>query len=486
MTKYKKIQYQQQYNNMIMNQESVVNDFVKNVPIDIGYNVLLSFLVWGGGGDDDDNNYNEDAKGVLTSTPYQNQNQNQEMNNSQSLHPQYSPSLLIPICKVWPGFITCLFVNLIDYIHQLEEEYSSFSHDYNNKNIGTTACNDEDQLDDAIMINLKKKITNAFTWIQYLLSNEFYNHLGWIQRKDEDKECENEGDDKDEIQNKEATTTSSTTTTINKMSTVVSLDIIMNYIQLPLNSLCDKCIEHCESIMSYHQRQKQQHQQEKMATLTSPLKALKTTIDIIHLLEHILKEKRSVHYGLVFDQTTTTATITTHQLLRNITTSKKRKVESESIHGNDDNVVENKLNLKNEDLVEPNINVKKKKSSNGNNTMEVHHNTNDENEVEIMLSLDEIENMLENDTFKGNVNNKEEGIYDDVENKHVNNIITVDTRNTSSSSNDKQNFVECNDIDQGKDTDDALCNMKENSIPPWTLCNTWDACTIGTLPGYVT
>lgn len=247
---------------MTKKKELCVKEFLKNIPIDIGYDLLISFLVWGDGSSGSSGGLLiPDVKGTSSLSTVDYNYQSQE--SIQSLQEQFGQTLIAQVCKVWPGFITCLLVNLIDYIHLLEDETISSS----TKKMSKA---ERDQ-----------KLYIAFSWVYYLTSDNFYFHLGWIKDHNEDKDKNSTSYLKLKAKNLKNRQLTSTVFESNS----ASLDILSNKARLPLNSLCDKCLDHIDTVI----------QQTRSHDTTMKVK---TSMDIISLFEQILKDTRIEYNGI--------------------------------------------------------------------------------------------------------------------------------------------------------------------------------------------
>jgi ribosomal biogenesis protein LAS1 len=182
----------------------IAKEFVQEVPMEIGYESALSFLIWNSPCKD---NGNSTEVGVLfpQSSPSQ--------DNALTLQTQYSP-LLVGMISAWPGFAHALLVHLIDLMLVLETNHSE---------------NDGKKTDHSCH---SQTLYFLEFWIRFLLSNEFYSRLGWhdprlpggrrllkIRRKNR------------------------TVQELKLMEDHAPLAVLQRA-GLPLNSLCDRCLEH--------------------------------------------------------------------------------------------------------------------------------------------------------------------------------------------------------------------------------------------------
>lgn len=119
-----------------------VRKFVKDVPIDVGYQVALSFLVWGGIGDA------PQGRGVLIPGSAATFPASDE--GIHRIRQRYSP-LLVALCKTWPGCAHAVLVHLVDHVLSIE------------------AVPVED-LDGGS----ERKLYFLSSWIRFLVSREFH------------------------------------------------------------------------------------------------------------------------------------------------------------------------------------------------------------------------------------------------------------------------------------------------------------------------
>ena len=146
--------------------EQIMTNFLNDVPMDIAYDLLISYFIWGGVGDA------PIGRGILIPGSIKSFAEN--LDGVRKLRQKYGQTL-VQICKVWPGFIQCILVNIVDAILYLETEID-----------GTEASgtqddeNNEGTIPNENLSGIERKIYFLQSWAQYLVSNEFYYHLGRI------------------------------------------------------------------------------------------------------------------------------------------------------------------------------------------------------------------------------------------------------------------------------------------------------------------
>lgn len=119
--------------------------FVRDTPIDVGYQVALSLLVWGGIGDA------PSGRGVLIPGSPASFPASEE--GIQRIRHRYSPLLRV-LCKSWPGFMHALLVHLVDHVILIE------------------TLSAENELD----AGSERKLYFLDSWIRLLLSRRFHMH----------------------------------------------------------------------------------------------------------------------------------------------------------------------------------------------------------------------------------------------------------------------------------------------------------------------
>ena len=177
----------------------IVKEFVQEIPMEIGYESALSFLIWNGKCENGANMSSPEV-GVLfpQSSPSQ--------DNVLILQTQYMP-LLVGIVSAWPGFAHTLFVHLVDLMLVIES-------------------NQDD----------RKSQTLYFLemWIRYLLSNDFFSRLAWHDPRLPG------GRRLVKIRRKNRTAQE-----LKLMEDHAPLAVLKRA-GLPLNSICDRCLEYSE------------------------------------------------------------------------------------------------------------------------------------------------------------------------------------------------------------------------------------------------
>ncbi len=248
---------------LIQKIDQCVNNFMKNVAVDAAYDLLLSFLVWEKSYDNYDigsstNNNSSAGFGVLITSQTSNNESRNLLEVVRKQRSLYGLLVIVPVAKAWPGFIVCLLVNIVECIFILEdgklnndksteEEYvvsdlESHEQRQNGNNESTPKKgrnNDRNSFDEEV----EWKLNILFSWVEYLLSNEFYYHLGWINNVN-DLFGSKKGLKKMNNVNKENRSKKNQWPNDQMLilESSASLDIL-KLAQLPLNSLCDRCSE---------------------------------------------------------------------------------------------------------------------------------------------------------------------------------------------------------------------------------------------------
>jgi hypothetical protein len=125
-----------------------LNAFVKTMPMDLGMELLLSYLVTGGIGDA------PMGRGVMI--PGSALTFPETIEGARKIRERYSV-ILIYMSSKWPGFVHAILVHLVDFVLNLNP----------NESIGI-----EDP-------GKKRKLFFLIHWIRYVLSREFFCFLGW-------------------------------------------------------------------------------------------------------------------------------------------------------------------------------------------------------------------------------------------------------------------------------------------------------------------
>lgn len=124
-----------------------LNEFVKTMPMDLGMELLLSYLVTGGIGDA------PMGRGVMI--PGSALTFPETIDAARKIRERYSV-ILIYMSSKWPGFIHAILVHLVDFVLDLNQNGNGI----------------EDP-------GKKRKLFFLIHWIRYLLSQEFFCFLGW-------------------------------------------------------------------------------------------------------------------------------------------------------------------------------------------------------------------------------------------------------------------------------------------------------------------
>jgi Las1-like. len=140
-----------------------LQDYIENIPIDVGIEMLLQYLFHGGISDA------PQGRGILipgspTTFP-------ETINSARKMRERYSV-ILIYITEHWPGFLHAALVTIADMIILLEGEQKSTCRD---------GSNDSHRDDDSCCdLGSNRKLFFLKHWFLYLLSNEFYCFLQWV------------------------------------------------------------------------------------------------------------------------------------------------------------------------------------------------------------------------------------------------------------------------------------------------------------------
>jgi hypothetical protein len=165
-------------------------DFVKNVQIELGFPTLLTFLVWGGMGGA------PSGRGVLIpGSPVAFPASDVGI---QKARDRYS-SLILFVCRAWPGFAHALLVHLVDFVLSVEDGVLQ-----------------QAELDSGSA----RKLFFLSSWIRFLLSEEFVAQI-------------------DPSEAKKMNTKKKGDSTELPLATLTALEM-MRY---PLNGLCDRCCQ---------------------------------------------------------------------------------------------------------------------------------------------------------------------------------------------------------------------------------------------------
>jgi ribosomal biogenesis protein LAS1 len=122
------------------------NEYVRHVPIQLGFSVALSFLIWGGMG-------GAPGRGVLI--PGSTVAFPASEYGIKKTRERYSP-LILALCRTWPGFGPALLVHIVDFILSLESPFSNES----DVDVGTA-----------------RKLFFLSSWVHFLLSMKFVIQL---------------------------------------------------------------------------------------------------------------------------------------------------------------------------------------------------------------------------------------------------------------------------------------------------------------------
>ena len=210
-------------------------EYVRHVPIQLGYSTALNWLVWGGIGGV------PSGRGVLIpGSPVAFPASDNGIGKARD---RYSP-LILTICRAWPGFAPALLVHIVDFVLALEGKTNDDSSD-----IGSV-----------IDLGKARKLYFLFSWVRFLLSWQFSRQLdpsGTAPTSKKGKGATKTGD---------------------AYASLASIGALKR-LQYPLNSLCDRC---SWSLLNGDNGR--------------PLGA--TTQEILNLLESILGQQRVKNFGI--------------------------------------------------------------------------------------------------------------------------------------------------------------------------------------------
>jgi len=152
-------------------------EFIRTIPIDIAYSTAIQFLVWGRTGmNASGENTNVNAPALLTLPSVLDlQSSSSDTNNTklssssqefdtsfEQLRIMYEP-LIIAITNVYPGFITALFVHLVDSILFLDK--------------ARRQSRQQQEDGDLDMKQLELHTQYILRWIRHILSRAFHMHF---------------------------------------------------------------------------------------------------------------------------------------------------------------------------------------------------------------------------------------------------------------------------------------------------------------------
>jgi hypothetical protein len=181
--------------------------FTKKVPMDVGYHVCVTVLVWGGIGDAPAGR-GWLIPGSLASFP-------ETKDGFDRIRQRFSP-LLVTLFEAWPGFLSTLLIHLIDCVCSIESEL-----------IQKTGPMDAGS---------KRKLFFLSSWVEHLLSRNFHrchaSHVCIYTKNDGRSSHLNEKPELRWTDEEKAFMQSPAPLKTLKMA------------RLPLNSLCDRCSVH--------------------------------------------------------------------------------------------------------------------------------------------------------------------------------------------------------------------------------------------------
>lgn len=181
-----------------------LNEFFKNIPMDMGLDMIVTYLVWGGIGDA------PEGRGILI--PGSPSTFPETMNSVRKIRERYS-LIVVFVASKWPGFVHALLVNIVHLMLSLDVMSNT----------------------DAEDAGKKRKLYFLKYWVHYLLSNEFYCFLQWhditwkgsrnIRQRPREKWSED---------------------LLLHMESSAPLEVLRRA-RLPLNNICDRYISEGES-----------------------------------------------------------------------------------------------------------------------------------------------------------------------------------------------------------------------------------------------
>lgn len=156
----------------------IAAEFLRIVPIDISFSAALRFLVWGRSANctlsESDNVENEEKTWIgpallppPASTPLSQNNNTSKEELFDNLRVMYDP-FLIGMVNAYPGFLPALFVHLLDSFLCVNEAIS---------NLATESSSDNRDGDDNYSNQLHLNSEIISKWARYIVSREFHMHF---------------------------------------------------------------------------------------------------------------------------------------------------------------------------------------------------------------------------------------------------------------------------------------------------------------------
>eukprot|EP00978_Attheya_sp_CCMP212_P007420 scaffold17185_cov56-Attheya_sp.AAC.10 len=410
--------------------------YLKTVPIDVGHRVALLYLVWGGVGDA------PVGRGALIpgsitafpSTPI----------GLERIQSRYQP-LMFALCDAWTGFCPALLNHLVSFLLSIDQEahdeYLNNPTRCNNINpsVSTTEKDTNNESFDAteqLDAGTERKLYFLKFWIRLLLSRKF--HLRWnkalgimpttttttvtnIDADDNDKHGGGEGQSTTESVDLSRKKKSKWTEAERAFMLRPAPLAVLRIIQFPLNALCDRCEE---------QLMLQNMNVPPTSTTTAGrgLGFLSATREVKELLQQILLHERVQGHGLGLNL---------HQ---------RRPLKRQRMCTANDNNEEDeasKMLQTTEDHVS--INSRQGKAT----TSYSYSMARSNNEP---MSLADLEAMLSDSDEEDSIMNP--------------------------------NTVPASSMDETKDAQKFCEQVPSCTVSPWTLCDSWEPCAIGNLPGH--
>ncbi len=368
---------------------SCARKFVKNVPIEIGLETAISYLLWGGVGDA------PNGRGALIpGSPNTFPETDEGLQKVQSRFQE----LLISIASTWPGFTHVLLVNMVDYIFQIENDINARIE--GNEILPPNAGE-------------HRKLFFVYAWIEYLLSREFFSALvdgKSIANYHDPSASSPKSTNIVIIDLKKKKSQKWTKDEKMFMQSHAPLEVLL-LAEIPLNCLCDRC-ESMNEVLRYE------------GSFTKRL---------INLFCKILGPNRKICLGSIKH---------VHQKI-----SSCSKIDPEFTVDDEHfpKIIPDEKPEKEMD-VQPRPSIDK-----GDNTM----------------SLEDMEALLSDDDEVINTNPVGENNSTTDSNSAIHVQSTHDLSNHRISTIDEESVRSC---------------YEEKS--PWTLCDHWEPCEIGTLPGF--
>ena len=465
-------------------------EFVQKIPIEIGLSVILEFLVRGPNfnmniASTDVNYYND--LGVLTkanaflltqtendsnfennceldneSDNPQNENVGREQANSNysfdtKIISQYC-AFLKTIHKACCGFVNALFIELAHTLFSIEQNCYSSKHEI--------LRNEEEH-----KCNHRTIASNIYSWIQYLLSNDFCSVINLSSPKSSN------------ITNNNISSNSSCFyATYTKLQSTFKLE---------LNSICDICMEKLDEFEKKRQKEKR-----SLTFLPSsiafdvPFSSFyheTYTFKLLTLLESILGASRVECKGLLYHD----SNLKTPKIPPIMNKKRQRQLDLEYAEKNmqgDEDCYNSHMNEVTPNEIEEGIDKNEEENVGKNNELghdcKIGYSKMSSSPLMTKLTLEDIEGFLSSSDSES----------DERINENITIAATVDENTKNSLGEDealnhsddhvgkkKINLMQKNNI-----CDDRRGLQSKLKKPKWELCTSWDPSPIGILPGYQT